>query len=665
MNCKSVDELSVLSRESIIREYSVLYGICNELKDSEQRQLQEIHQLRRELQTALSDKNHLSSELEIINSEHAKDIEAISEKHREDLQESKDRLLACKDELERVESARDELEAMVADLKRGGGEEKQIVAKVPVDNNQSIYAEKITELEVENDDLAEAVESLKEELTDALKTNLQSENKIEDLMDRLRCAEENLESKRNELEEKNEMYETAQERVIELSGELNAIRMESDTAAKRGNSLFAEVDDQRQKMRALLVAQKANYIEMKNELEKCQQEVRKLKRENTAMYKEMEVCSHIFLNAEQHHTEKLNERIAELMKENEAINKKLTFTEECLSEMVKNSDVKWLDPMVALCKSESNDLKDKLYRCSLQKVTIAGQLRQCEEESARWRFEALKSRCVIADREALLEDNRIPFSAIMDIDRRVRKIDNENVAPNIGGRRSMLGFKRRSIGKLQSPQTNAKVEVDVNNVRDKAVADTKETPPTNSIVLNSVGHMKEVNELEKPVKSDTELLQTDVKVKPVDEPEHEFKKPLQPNGIPTRSTESAEPNKNEKQKLLVPQPTDYSGVTMRKKMNTSTATSSSTDTKKHSSGTILPSNLRPKINSLTNSAGILKPSSSPNIPTDRKVKFDDRSSTMKTAVDKTSTERKEEKVDNVPKTAIKKRIFIASKKPTK
>lgn len=44
---------------------------------------------------------------------------------------------------------------------------------------------------------------------------------------------------------------------------------------------------------------------MKNELEKSQQEMRKLKRENTAMYKEIEVCSHTFLNAEQHHTGKL------------------------------------------------------------------------------------------------------------------------------------------------------------------------------------------------------------------------------------------------------------------------------------------------------------------------------------------------------------------------
>lgn len=48
--------------------------------------------------------------------------------------------------------------------------------------------------------------------------------------------------------------------------------------------------------------------------------------------------------------EKLNERIAELMKENETINKKLAFTEQCLNDMIKKNDVKWLDPMITLCK---------------------------------------------------------------------------------------------------------------------------------------------------------------------------------------------------------------------------------------------------------------------------------------------------------------------------
>lgn len=128
-----------------------------------------------ELQTALNDKNHLSSELEIINSEHAKEIEAIQEKHREDLQECKDRILAYKDELELIENARDDLEAKVLELEKDSGEEKAVGASVPEDNNQSLYAEKLSHLESENDELAEAVEQLQAELTEALKLNVQSE----------------------------------------------------------------------------------------------------------------------------------------------------------------------------------------------------------------------------------------------------------------------------------------------------------------------------------------------------------------------------------------------------------------------------------------------------------------------------------------------------------
>ena len=47
MDYKSVDDLSILSRESIINEYHALYECYKEQKVSEQRQLQEIHQLRR------------------------------------------------------------------------------------------------------------------------------------------------------------------------------------------------------------------------------------------------------------------------------------------------------------------------------------------------------------------------------------------------------------------------------------------------------------------------------------------------------------------------------------------------------------------------------------------------------------------------------------------
>lgn len=129
----------------------------------------------KELQTALSDKNHLSSELEIINSEHSKDIEIIQEKHRYELNVLKDRLLKYKDELDLVESERDNLEVMVEELKKQHIEDGQINLNVTVDNNVSLNAEKVNLLEAENDELADVVDRLKGELTDALKTKIDCE----------------------------------------------------------------------------------------------------------------------------------------------------------------------------------------------------------------------------------------------------------------------------------------------------------------------------------------------------------------------------------------------------------------------------------------------------------------------------------------------------------
>lgn len=55
--------------------------------------------------------------------------------------------------------------------------------------------------------------------------------------------------------------------------------------------------------------------------------------------------------------------------------------------------------------------KDELRQCRLQKAAVEEQLNNVELELARWRFEALKSRCLIIHREQLLEDSGIAFDA--------------------------------------------------------------------------------------------------------------------------------------------------------------------------------------------------------------------------------------------------------------
>ncbi len=192
---------------------------------------------------------------------------------------------------------------------------------------------------------------------------------------------------------------------------------------------------------------------------------------------------------------------------------------------------------------------------------------------------------------------------------------------------------------MQSPQCNPSV-VPVNNVNENLEEDTKMTSPPK--VASHIDQAK---------------------------PESEFKKPLDPDSKPIQSisaTKVAEPIKMRVERSPVPQSTQSSGVTLRKKIDSSSTPTSSTHKTKSTSATSLPTMTRTKINYLTTSTGILKPTSSPNIPTEKKVKFNDGESSAKKTLEKPTSARKVEKVDSgTPKTAIKKRIFISSRKPNK
>lgn len=282
-----------------------------------------------------------------------------------------------------------------------------------------------------------------------------------------------------------------------------------------------------------------------------------------------------------------------------------------------------------------------------------------ENFNFRWRFEALKSRCIVADRESLLEDHKIPFGAISNIQSRVMKIDNENLSPNIACRPSMLGYKRRSMNKRQSMNVVAKSPVEdvekafkcdaesmtnsADTVTVKFETDTNVTAPSEPTIVNEIDN------------------------------NNVFKRPIGCDTKPTAATVKPElitPSKIKIKEKLVPQSTNFSGVTMRKKLNESATVS---EKKISTPGISSRSAIRPKMTAPKISAGILQPSSNVNVQSERKVKFGDRSSVAKKnierpghIVEKPSSEQKVDKVDAAPKTAIKKRIFIPStKKATK
>lgn len=68
---------------------------------------------------------------------------------------------------------------------------------------------------------------------------------------------------------------------------------------------------------------------------------------------------------------------------------------------------------------------------SLQKCDSDGQLMRAQEEEAKWRFEALKSRCIIANRESVLQEKGISFDLHPNIHQEIQRIDIPSAKPNI------------------------------------------------------------------------------------------------------------------------------------------------------------------------------------------------------------------------------------------
>lgn len=62
-------------------------------------------------------------------------------------------------------------------------------------------------------------------------------------------------------------------------------------------------------------------------------------------------------------------------------------------------------------RNEGQSIRQELSHCRMQKCEMEDQLRLAQEELALWRFQCLKQKCVLIDREIKLEANNIPFES--------------------------------------------------------------------------------------------------------------------------------------------------------------------------------------------------------------------------------------------------------------
>ncbi|KAH8392085.1 hypothetical protein KR215_000321 [Drosophila sulfurigaster] len=446
-------DLSALSVDDIIEEYKLLHGRHEQLKERCDVDAQRIHELKRSLDTSLAAEKYLTQELEQYNQQAQvacpnnelrlqQELDELRRKYR-NLQLEHETLQQDHDaKTEETECLKSKLEATVRDL------ESSTALKANSADDEIVN--RLTAMEQENAELIQKLaeyEDVKVQNTFAV---AEQEKTIEILKDQLSCMEENLRGKRDELEEKLQLLESSQEQLVEANAKIamlssapeqNGEQLINNTTEsqlnfvylkdRKGNSLFAEVDDQRQAMKHLLASQKKSYLDMKKIFNDSKYEIHRLKRENIAMHTELQACSTIFCSADKTYQNKLNERIRQLMAQNVKLERNLNVSQERLRDLASQKSVTWLDSMLDFCKRETDDLKTQLHSMHIQKATIEEQLRNVQQEMVRWRFESLKSRCVLIDRENLLTEHKIAFKQVKAMEFDIKEAELKAALPRI------------------------------------------------------------------------------------------------------------------------------------------------------------------------------------------------------------------------------------------
>uniref|UniRef100_A0A1A9WKR2 Protein Spindly n=1 Tax=Glossina brevipalpis TaxID=37001 RepID=A0A1A9WKR2_9MUSC len=391
-----------LSRDDLLEKYVELNDRYKEMvevnSNTSEASAQRIHELKRALDTATAAEAYLAQELEQLTSCESNRIASGLQQLQEEIEKLKNVNGTLKEDYNSVLEENIRLTKVLEETVRY----KTDSVLPPESKISDEHCERMQILEDENNELLRKVEEFQERFVRYTMTIAEHEKNNEVLRDQVNCLESNLHSKRTDLEEMESILESTQEQLIAANANLALLSTKPENDDRKGNSLFAEVDDQRQAMKQLLNAQKKSYLEMRKIYNESEHEIRRLKRENTAMRTELEACTSIFCYADKTYQEKLNQRIQRLLSENEDLERKVNWTQERLKELSSEKGVLWLDSMLTFCN---------------------------------WRFESLKSRCVLLNREYLLNEHKITFNPVETMDFHITQKEQEEARPRIVDKR--------------------------------------------------------------------------------------------------------------------------------------------------------------------------------------------------------------------------------------
>ncbi|GAB0095370.1 Spindly [Sergentomyia squamirostris] len=410
----SMEKVSMLDREDLLEEYHRAEKMCRELQEQLSESKQKIHELSRNVQTLTATQEHLSGELESAVTLREAGVNAVRQKYVTEIEKLKAEIVNVQEDrgyLERqLEEARQQVKSQQEDFHKLLAEKEEANVTLCGSRDGSFNVTL-----AQNEELSEKIRELEQEL--ALMNTGRSEliQEREELREKVEILESISQGRLEELNDKNEYMEELQAKLFEVNTEIASIKSDSSEMNKKGNSLFAEVDDQRQKMRAILAAQSKKYNQMKTIYQESQQEIKRLKQENSDIAEEFDYIRRMFMHADVTYKDTLQAQIGDLTLERDDLTQKLKWTEEKLNQAAENQGVFYIGDMLKYCNTQVSKIEENMKRIVDQKVQLDKSNHKIQQDLAKWRYKCLKYKCTLINRELLLENFGVKCSDLRDV----------------------------------------------------------------------------------------------------------------------------------------------------------------------------------------------------------------------------------------------------------
>lgn len=157
-------------------------------------------------------------------------------------------------------------------------------------------------------------------------------------------------------------------------------------------------------MKSILQGERFHYLDMKKSFNAKEMEIRRLKRENMNIKKEIQSCSNLLARGEQVVIESLTTRVNQLQNDNKNLEKFLAESERKLIDLAEMKNMGWIETMMTTSNNESREARDKLFNLMVQKNALADNFSKTQKELAKVRLDCVKLKVFLT---RIIESNNL------------------------------------------------------------------------------------------------------------------------------------------------------------------------------------------------------------------------------------------------------------------